>query len=192
MLMICAKVVIVIGLYKKWREARFMALLFSALALLSCLGGHDVTAAEGRDSTPLVEPCELITKVEAEGIMGTALKEGQYSENKVVGQKICLYEAANSDSFAFLQISLTQDAFIAPKVLAAGQTSKTIFESIEDAFPDRENVGGIGDEAFIATPGIHILKGGYYLTIGAGNLKSNKARLIGAGKKAIANLEAAL
>jgi hypothetical protein len=47
------------------------------------LGGYDVNAADGKDSAPLVEPCELITKVEAEGIMGTALKEGQYSENKI-------------------------------------------------------------------------------------------------------------
>lgn len=180
------------GLSKKSWESRSIAFLLSAIVFLLGLGGYDVNAADGKDSAPLVEPCELITKVEAEGIMGTALKEGQYSENKVVGQKICLYEAANSDSFAFLQISLTQDAFIAPKVLAAGQNSKTIFGSIKEAFPDREKVSGIGDEAFIATPGIHILKGGYYLTIGAGNLKSNKARLIGAGKKAIANLEAAL
>lgn len=124
--------------------------------------------------------------------MGTALKEGQYSENKVVGQKICLYEAADSDSFAFLQISLTQDAFIVPNVLASGQNAKTIFTSIKDAFPDREGVAGIGDDAFLATPGLHVLKGGYYLTFGAGNLKRNKDRLISAGEKAVANLEASL
>jgi len=180
------------GYFKNQWESSALALLISTHVLFSGFGGYNVSAAEGQDSVPLVEPCELISKVDAEAIMGTALKEGQYSENKVVGQKICLYEAADKDSFAFLQISLTQDAFIAPKVLAAGQSSKTIFESIKDAFPDRENINGIGDDAFIATPGIHILKGGYYLTIGAGNINSNKSRLISAARRAIANLEASL
>ena len=62
--------------------------------------------------------------------------------------------------------------------------------SIKNAFPDRENINEIGDDAFIATPGIHILKGDYYLTIGVGNIKSNKDKLIRAGAKAMANLEA--
>lgn len=180
------------GSSKSRRSSASIALLLSVLALLSGAGGFNVTAAGGTDSVPLVEPCEIISKADAEAIMGTPLKEGRYSENKVVDQKICLYEAADEDSFSFLQISLTQDAFIAPNVLAAGQSSKTSFESIKEAFPDRENVGGIGDDAFIATPGIHILKGDYYLTIGAGNIRSNKERLISAGKKAMENLQAAL
>ena len=166
--------------------------ILSALTFLSANGGPNVNGADEQASMPLVEPCDLISKVEAEEVVGAALKEGQYSENKVVGQKICLYEAADSDSFAFLQLSLTQDAFIAPKVLASGQDAKAIFTSIKNAFPDREDISGIGDEAFIATPGIHILKGDYYLTVGMGNIKRNKAGLIEAGKMAVANLEAAL
>jgi hypothetical protein len=162
------------------------------VTFLLVYGIDNVEASDQGDSIPLIEPCELISKAEAEKIMGTALKEGQQSENKVVGQKICLYEAADSDSFAFFQISLTQDAFIVPNVLASGQNAKTIFTSIKDAFPDRQGVAGIGDDAFLATPGLHVLKGGYYLTIGAGNLKSNKGRLISAGDKAVANLGASL
>jgi hypothetical protein len=165
--------------------------IFSLTSLLVC-GSNNIKATDHNDSVPLLEPCELLSKAEAEEIMGISLKEGQQSENKVVGQKICLYEAADSNSFAFLQISLTQDAFIAPKVLASGQSAKTIFSSIKDAFPDRESVGGIGDDAFLATPGLHVLKGEFYLSIGAGNLKSNKGRLISAGDKAVANLGASL
>ena len=168
------------------------ALSLSALAFSAGAFFQNAPAADEKSASQLLEPCELISKAEAEEIMGTALKEWQYSENKVVGQKICLYEAADSNSFVFLQISLTQDAFIAPKVLASGQSAKTIFTSIKEAFPDREGVAGIGDDAFLATPGLHVLKGDYYLTIGAGNLKSNKGRLISAGEKAVANLEASL
>jgi hypothetical protein len=176
---------------KLWLS-RLSVLMLSALAFPSGYIFQNAHAAEETRAAQLLEPCKLISKAEAEEIMGTALKEGQYSENKVVGQKICLYEAADSDSFAFLQIGLTQDAFIVPNVLASGQNAKTIFTSIKDAFPDREGVAGIGDDAFLATPGLHVLKGGYYLTFGAGNLKRNKDRLISAGEKAVANLEASL
>ena len=58
-------------------------------------------------------------------------------------------------------------------------------------FEDRIFVEGIGDEAYIATPGIHILKDGYYITIGVGNLSlpENHERLKEAGKLAMENLE---
>jgi hypothetical protein len=75
--------------------------------------------------------------------------------------------------FAFLQISLTQNSFISQKVLASGQNVQTIFNSIKEAFPDRQDIKGMGDDAFIATPGIHILNSDYYLTIGVGNINRN-------------------
>jgi hypothetical protein len=93
--------------------------------------------------------------------MGEEMKDGQYSENKVVGQKICFYEATDENSFAFLQINLTQNSFISPNILASGQNAQTIFNSIKEAFPDRQDIKGMGDDAFIATPGIHTLKGEY-------------------------------
>jgi hypothetical protein len=163
--------------------------IFLVIILFQEGNRYIANADDGNKSTNLIEPCKLITKNEAESIMGTALHEGQYSENKIVGQKICLYEAMNNSS-AFLQISLTQNGFIASYVLASGQNAKTIYTSIKNAFPDRENISKIGDDAFIATPGIHILKGDYYLTIGAGNIKSNKDKLISVATKAMANLEA--
>jgi hypothetical protein len=157
--------------------------MFSGLDL-----DHDAHATGPKKSTQLIEPCELITRTEAEEIMGAEMKDGQYSENKVVGQKICFYEAADENSFAFLQISLTQNSFVSPNVLASGQNAQTIFSSIKEAFPDRQDINGIGDDAFIATPGIHILKGDYYLTIGAGNINRNQDKLTDAGVKAMAKI----
>lgn len=141
-------------------------------------------------STALIEPCKLLSKSDAEAIMATPFKDGQYSESRAVGQKLCLYEAVDENSFTFLQISLPQNNFMLPSVLTSGQNARTIFTTIKEAFPDREDISGIGDEAFIATPGIHILKGDYYITIGAGNLKRNKDKVIAAGRKALANLDA--
>lgn len=163
--------------------------IFFALFLFQKQNGQIARAADPKNATQLIDPCTLIAKNEAEIIMGTGLREGQYRENKIVGQKICLYEAADKNSFAYLQISLTQNTFIAPNVLSSGQSAKTIFTSIKNAFPDSENIYEIGEDAFIATPGIHILQGDYYVTIGVGNIKSNKDKLIRAGTKAMVNLE---
>lgn len=59
-------------------------------------------AADQNNSPQLIEPCKLISKSEAETILGIALGEGQYSEHKIVGQKICIYEASDKNSFDFL------------------------------------------------------------------------------------------
>ena len=181
---------ILMGLFKKLMMVFSAVFLFLALVLFQERNDFTAIAADQKNSARMVEPCSLISKNDAESIMGTALQEGQYSENKRVGQKICIYEAADKNSFVFLQISLTQNEFISPNVLSSGQNAKTMYTSVKNAFPDRENIGKIGDDAFIATPGIHILKGGYYLTIGAGNIKSNKDKLIKAGATAVANLGA--
>ncbi len=170
----------------------FPAVFVSAMVFIFPGWNLDCDALARGPKTQLIEPCEIIARAEAEKIMGEEMKDGQYSENRAVGQKICFYEAADDNSFAFLQISLTQNSFISPDVLAAGQNSKTIFTSIKEAFPDRQDITGIGDDAFIATPGIHILKGDYYLTIGAGNLNHSKDKLMDAARKAMANLEATL
>lgn len=180
-------------------QKRWM-ILFLAVSFFLTTGCGSETNSNSTDqkepaqnsSTKLIEPCELITKAEAGEIMGVAFKEGKYSEQKMVGQKLCLYEAADENAFAFFQISLSQNAFIPPKILASGQNAQIIFSTIKAAFPDREMINGMGDEAFIATPGIHILKGAYYMTIAAGNINQNRDKLKTAGMTTMANLDAAL
>ena len=129
----------------------------------------------------IIDPCDLITQMDAEKIMGEKLKSGQLREQKAIEQKICLYEAADDNSFTMLQVSLVQ-----------GQRAKEIFIEIKTNFPDHDSVQGIGDDAFLATPGIHILKNDYYLCIAAGNLNRNRDTLQAAGKKAVAALEMVL
>ena len=71
-----------------------------------------------------------------------------------------------------------------------GQSPKAICESLKANFPNAVNVEGIGDDAFIASPGLHVIKGDYYITIGVGNSNDPKNRQIlkEAGKKAVENL----
>jgi hypothetical protein len=55
-------------------------------------------------------------------------------------------------------------------------------------------VEGIGDEAYLATPGLHILSDGYYISIALGNPsdKKNQEMLKEAGLLAVDNLKATL
>ena len=140
-----------------------------------------IPAATLAKSRVIIDPCDLITQVDAEKIMGQKLKNGQLREQKAIDLKICLYEAADDNSFAMLQVSVLQ-----------GQRAKKIFSEIKANFPDHESVNGIGDDAFIATPGIHILKNDYYVSIAAGNLNRNRDKVQVAGKKAVTALEMSL
>ena len=125
-----------------------------------------------------IDPCDLVTQMESAAIMGERMKAGTRQEQKATGMKLCLYEAADDNSFTMLQISIIQMV-----------TAKETFSIIKKNFPDHEMIDGIGEDAFIATPGMHIFINGCYLTIAAGNLDRNRDKLLAAGKRAVANLE---
>jgi hypothetical protein len=135
----------------------------------------------------IVEPCELISKVDAQQLVGELLKDPQKRDNKVVGQKLCIYETAKKDSFRLFQISITQQALMP----ANGQSPKSIYESLKANFPNAVKVEGIGDDAFIAPPGMHVIKGDYYISIAVGNSDDPKNREIlrAAGQMAVENLQ---
>ncbi|AOS83094.1 hypothetical protein BIU88_02395 [Chlorobaculum limnaeum] len=141
-----------------------------------------------RQSSKIIEPCQLITQEEAAKLLGEAVKPAEKSEQQVVGMKLCLYNPASGEPIPFLQVSLTQDAFFPP----GGVGTASIYKSLKDNFEGmRTDVEGVGDEAFIASGGIYIMADGYYIQIGAGNT-SNAAireRLIEAGKMAVAKLK---
>ncbi len=153
-------------------KSSFKVLIISVIFILLCT---DVTFA---NPPIIIDPCDLITHIEAEEIMGEKMKAGKLREQKATGMKLCLYEASDSNSFGMLQVSIIQ-----------GPTAKENFLMIKNNFPDHEIIDGIGDDTFIATPGIHILKNGYYLTIAAGNLNMYKTKVLVAGKRAVTNLE---
>jgi len=153
-------------------------------------------APVGQDNTPagnIIEPEQLISKSEAEQLLGEAVKEGEKKEQPVVGQKICFYDAQNEDSLSFLQISITQTAFMK----SSGQTPESIYEATKEAIietGEQRSISGVGDEYFFGTPGLHILKDGYYLCIAAGSSDGSKVRQVleQAGALAVANLQKAL
>lgn len=70
---------------------------------------QDITASQPAQQT-LIEPCELITKPDAETLIGEPVKEAEKSEQQVVGMKLCMYNPQHEDSWAFLQVTLTLHA----------------------------------------------------------------------------------
>lgn len=155
---------------------QYLCLLASVLILFSGCGGEEKSSEGGQGTqteirTPglkLKEPCALITRAEVGSLLGEAVGEGHYDEQKVVCMKKCFYEAANSDKF--LQITVQQPEFMPQHVLAAGQSPKTIFAETQKMLADgRIDLAGLGDAAFLGTGGLHLLTGDCYITIGAGN-----------------------
>jgi hypothetical protein len=140
----------------------------------------------GCDSKPkekaakIIEPAMLITKDDAKAIAGAAFGECTVKEQPAVGLKLCVYEKDG----AFLQVGLTQAAFMDKK---NGNTPESIYNSIKGAFKDAPKIDGVGDDNFIAPPLLHIMKGGYYLTVSMG-ASSDTAKLKTAGQKAVENI----
>ncbi|MBF0586512.1 hypothetical protein INT08_02865 [Prosthecochloris sp. N3] len=136
----------------------------------------------------LIEPCELITREDAERILGEPVLKGERSEQEAVGLKLCMYNPVDTNSWGFLQVALTQSAFMPEN----GLPPSDIFFSIRDAMSEtRQDLEGLGDSAFIATGGLYLLKDEYYISIGAGNIDRPdvQERLKRAGKQALERLE---
>ena len=133
----------------------------------------------------VIEPEQLVSKDEAEKLAGNKLKDGIKDDQAAVGLKQTFYESAEEGG-RFLQISITQKVF-----MKTANEPNSIYKAIKDNFPDHVAVTGIGDDAFIATPGLHILSGEYYLLVAVGNTKDAKAIEIlkTAGKLAVENLK---
>lgn len=161
--------------------------LFIILLILACCPALPGCSPDTRETQTLIDPCELITKSDAEALIGEPVKEAEKSEQQVVGMKLCMYNPADDTSMSFLQITLTQQAFMNP----GGVPPSDIFHSIKDAqSEERTDLDGFGGEAFIATGGLYLLIDEYYISIGAGNIDRPliQERLKKAGQTAIKNL----
>lgn len=138
-------------------------------------------------ASALIEPEQLITQEEAEALLGEPLV-GKKTENPVVGQKIYFYESVDESSNQYLQISVTQQAFMAE---GSASTPQQLYQAICEAF-EAEPVSGLGDEANIIPSGYEIMCDGYYLTVSAGYTSDDDGIMSEASKTAVANLKALL
>lgn len=181
----------------------FIAVIMIAALLAACAPGAQQPGASGANasqpevsvggntdngavSAAVIEPEQLISKDEAAQFAG-AVNDGEKTEQPAVGQKIMFYETADGEGF--LQISLTQQAFMKTE----GNTPEAIYMGIKGAAAsgNAESAEGVGDEYFFGTPGLYILYKGYYILIAAGNSEDPGVRSIlkQAGALAVSNLD---
>lgn len=156
------------------------------LLALSLLCGCDSMSKEpaGSAGAKIIEPAMLITKDDAKALTGVNFAECTVKEEPRVGLKLCVYEKDG----AFLQVGLTQTAFIDKKSREGGTTPQSLFKTTKGAFQGAVKIEGLGDDNFLMPPGLHILKGQYYMTVSFGLMAKDKEKLAAAGMKAVENL----
>ena len=86
---------------------------------------------------------------------------------------------------ALLQVGLTQAAYMDKN---NGNTPESIYKATKSACKDAVKIDGVGDDNFLAPPGLHILKGSYYVTVSMGLMAKDNEKLKAAGLKAVENL----
>jgi hypothetical protein len=148
-------------------------------------GGRDGEHSAGGG---LINPCDLVTREDAQRILGATFDAGVLTEKGVVGQRLCVYhETGAGGGGAFLQVTINQKEGI-PK--ASPTSPVSIFRGIKEAFPNAPQLEGVGQESFVAPPGAHVLHKGYYLTLSVGLMNPKSDRLLKeAGAVAVANLD---
>ena len=154
------------------------ALVVLVITLLSGCDSKD-NGKSGGAGSKVIEPAMIISREDAKALTGVVFDECTVTEQPVVGLKLCVYEKDD----AFLQLGLTQATD-----MKGGNTPESIYSSIKGGFKDAATIEGVGDDNFIAPPGLHIMKDGYYITVSLGLMTKDREKLKAAGMKAIENL----
>ena len=154
-------------------------LVVLVITLLSGCDGRE-NGKSGSAGPKVIEPAMIISREDAKALTGVGFDECAVKEQPAVGLKLCVYEKDG----AFLQLGLTQAAN-----MKGGNTPESIYSSIKGSFKDAAAIEGIGDDNFMAPPGLHIMKDGYYITISLGLMTKDREKLKAAGMKAVGNLE---
>lgn len=176
----------------KWTN--ILCLILLSCVLLTGCGSSAAPPAKAPASPPVVsssaaktiEPCDLVSKAEAQQYIGQPLKDPEKKETAAVGLKLCVYNTVQEGSGKLLQIGLTQQSFMPNN----GQTPKKLYDALKSNFTNALKVDGVGTDAFIAPPGLHVLAGNYYLTVAVGNSNDpkNQELLKTIGKKIVGKL----
>lgn len=151
--------------------------------------GEDTEVSEQAQAptSALIEPEQLISLEEAEELLDETLTS-EKKEQSVVGQKIIFYKAVNENSPKYLQIAVTQQAFM-PE--GSPNTPESIYQSICGQF-EAKSVSGLGDEAQIIPSGYQIMYDAYYLAVTSGYAKDDDEVMKLASETAVKNLKALL
>jgi Protein of unknown function (DUF3558) len=161
------------------------AITSAAFALAACGGGSDSPAApqtdggssaspgaSGEATRPAgnggnaanLNPCDLVTQEAAARALGQDVLAGERENGSTRGLQTCTYVSTGNSGAAVVHVQVSSD-----------RVAKPAFEASKEVYRTREDVDGIGDDAFKVTLDapvvqIHVLKGGVYYTIAITNI----------------------
>ena len=155
--------------------------LLPAALLAGCYGGgmaaevtesplpSGVTASPKPTLNPELAPEQLITAQEAAALLGVERIPDRPAgatmpPNSIPteGMTLAFYDGGNGK---FLQITLHQRAVESDAI----KVPKDAYDRLKRNAKDPVVVEDIGDDAFIAPPGLHMMANGYYVMIAAGD-----------------------
>ncbi|MGE5415586.1 MAG: hypothetical protein ACM3UZ_02245 [Acidobacteriota bacterium] len=126
------------------------------------------------DSGAIVDTSKLITKADAEAILGEPVKEPRVNTN-VMNQKIYFFDPVKQGTkVRFVQLSVVQTAEMPEKITKYGTNAKSLFDQTTKMIEGATPISGFGDKAvwgghgLKVGSGLHILKGDVYLNIDVG------------------------
>ncbi|NLI29727.1 MAG: hypothetical protein GX423_06570 [Nitrospiraceae bacterium] len=151
---------------------KYLAFLVAVMTGLSggCSGMSDPPLVPDTPGN-LIDPCALISRSDVERIIGEPMKRAVQTEDRAAGLRVCGYATEREGSSILVQVGIVRPD--------AERTPRSRYELLRNNTPEAPKVAGIGDEAFIATPGLHILKNGYYLIVAVGAAEPDKLALVG-------------
>jgi hypothetical protein len=150
-------------------------------------GSSQSPQASGGQKT--VEPQQLISKEEAEALLGETVKGGETKEQPALGIKTVVYSPEKQDSKGFIKVSIIEKSALSSK---GADKPDGVFQAVNGALGDpKSSESGIGDQAFETAPALHIMAGEYYISIAAGGEDPQKAKevLKTAGRLAVNNMK---
>jgi hypothetical protein len=122
-------------------------------------------------ASTLVDPAVLLTKADAEAILGTPVKDPEVTTNPM-GQKILHYSpAAQATKVRYVQISVNQTAAMPERMTKNGMSAPKLFADSAKLLGEVQVLSGFGDKAFWggsglkAGAGLHVLKKDVYFSI---------------------------
>lgn len=149
----------------------FMVLLLAAGCGKADKGGDEQgnNAAQNKSASEVTDARSLLTKAEAEALLGEPVKEPDYQVKEPMGQQLLFFSAKSDAALKFIQVSVVQNEGMNDSLRSSGYNVTKLYQETKKMFKDNQSVTGIGDEAFWATNGLHILKSNYYVNISTGN-----------------------
>lgn len=132
---------------------------------------NESTNKSGTSGKSSVDASTLITKADAEAVLGERIKDPEGSNgDDSIGQQTIIYGAASETSFKALTFSLIRTVDMGKEERDKGQDAAHEFITTKEQFPSVQTVPGIGGSAFWDGPnggwtGLNVLSKDVYFTI---------------------------